>query len=171
MQTSTGKRFNPLKPDPESIDIEDIARALSKLCRYGGHCLTFYSVAEHSVLLARKAKSTLQLQALLHDASEAYINDLIRPVKMNLPEFQMIEDRLMKVIAHKFGFHWPLDPEIKRMDTAICTDERNQNMAFMDVSPTNWGNTEPALGVRILCLSPDDAYKQFMLTYELVRHK
>src|SRR5665213_153577 len=81
MQTYTGKQYWPCDPRPEEVFIIDIAHALSQMCRYSGHCIHFYSVAEHSVLLSRYA-STLETKkwSLLHDASEAYITDIIRPV-------------------------------------------------------------------------------------------
>jgi uncharacterized protein len=84
MQTYTGLAFWPLDPRPDEIRLVDIAHALSKLCRYGGQCLSFYSVAEHSLLVASKAPDHLKLVALMHDASEAYLLDIPRPIKRHL---------------------------------------------------------------------------------------
>lgn len=89
IQTYSGRRFFPLDPRPADVKIEDIAHALSNKCRFNGHCLTFYSVAEHSVRVATLAmsrhggaeKSTIGLQALLHDAAEAYLPDICSPIK------------------------------------------------------------------------------------------
>src|SRR6266540_4351103 len=86
IQTVSGRRFNPLDPDPEQIDIGDIALALSHQCRFGGHCRVFYSVAQHSCvaadLVAERGGSTEDvLWALLHDATEAYLVDLPHPLK------------------------------------------------------------------------------------------
>ena len=103
--TATGKQFWPLDPRPEDIDIRDIAHALSLVNRYGGHTPTPYSVAEHSLYVAEyvAARHGRPLRALLHDASEAYLGDMVRPVKHQLPEFQAAEDRLQAVIEERFG--------------------------------------------------------------------
>jgi len=105
--THSGKGLNPLNPDPKLIDIEDIAQALSKQCRYTGHTNQFYSVAQHSVLAARWAKNdghnaTTCLAILLHDASEAYLSDISSPVKQVLSEYQKIEEKLQGAIYKKF---------------------------------------------------------------------
>lgn len=94
--TSTGKWFDILRPDPSLIDLHDIASALSKLCRFGGHCQQFYSVAEHSILAAKMMRQrnggnpALIRWALLHDASEAYVVDIPRPAKRQLTEYMKI---------------------------------------------------------------------------------
>lgn len=114
--TFTGKIFSVVKPDPELICIEDIAHALSQLCRWGGHTKEFYSVAEHCVRCSTVISKEHKLAALLHDASEAYIVDLPSPIKMMMPEYVDAEDRLMKAIAQKFGFEYPLHLEVKKID-------------------------------------------------------
>lgn len=110
IQTATGKKFFPLNPDPESIDIVDIAHALGNVCRYTGHASRFYSVAEHSVRVSRRVHvltgdRALALQGLMHDASEAYIADIARPVK-HQPEmrpYRDIELTLQTAIYQRFG--------------------------------------------------------------------
>ena len=104
MQTFTGRKFWILDPRPEDIDIVDIARALSKQCRYAGHCLRFYSVAEHSVHLARAASPDVAFEALMDDSPEAYLVDLIRPSKPAFPQYAAIENRIKAAIAARFGF-------------------------------------------------------------------
>ena len=108
MSTYTGKRFDPMQMTAEDISIEDIAHALSLLCRGGGHLKYFYSVGQHSINCMKEAKARgfskrLQLACLLHDASEAYISDIIRPVKMYLTNYLEIEDTIMQKIWEKFG--------------------------------------------------------------------
>lgn len=103
MNTYTGKKFDPLQMKPEDVDLVDIAHALSLLCRGGGHIDHFYTVALHSINCANEAKARgwerkLILACLLHDASEAYIADIIRPVKPYLTNYLEIEDQIMSVI-------------------------------------------------------------------------
>lgn len=105
--TFSKRRFSPLSPKTEDIDITDIAHALSYLCRANGHFDRFYSVAQHSLNCAREAvsrgfDSKTALLLLLHDASEAYISDITRPVKLGLPEYRLIEERLQKTIYKSF---------------------------------------------------------------------
>jgi hypothetical protein len=96
-------RFSPLNPLPDDIDIEDIAHALSLMCRANGHFTRFYSIARHCINCSDYADGSLALMLLLHDASEAYISDLTRPVKLGLPEYGVIEERLQAVIWERFG--------------------------------------------------------------------
>lgn len=103
MTTYTGKRIPALSMKPEDVDILDIAHPLSLMCRGGGQIRFFFSVAQHSIncayeALARGYSNRVVLATLLHDASEAYISDIIRPVKMHLPVYYEIEDRIMKAI-------------------------------------------------------------------------
>lgn len=123
IRTHSGKYLNPLAPSPDDICIEDIAHALSHLCRFGGHTSFFYSVAEHSLDVADRCNKARQLEALLHDASEAYLLDIPSPVKALIPGYKEAEDRLMKVIAEKFGFAYPLSPEVKLADKAALEEE------------------------------------------------
>ncbi|MGE0677833.1 phosphohydrolase [Pseudolabrys sp.] len=162
MQTYTGKKFWPMDPRPEEIDIIDIGRALSKMCRYGGHSLKFYSVAEHCVLCSRAAPAHLKMTALLHDASEAYLVDVPRPIKPALDNYYKIEANLMQVISKKFGAVWPLPPEVKQIDNAILRDERLAIMAHMDVPSEIWGDAAEGLGVEIECWNPERAFQEFL---------
>lgn len=107
IMTYTKIMFDPLHPDVDLIDIEDIAHALSMLCRANGHFKTFYSVAQHCINCAKEAKSRgysarIQLACLLHDASEAYLSDVTRPVKAELPRYKEIEAPLQKAIWNKW---------------------------------------------------------------------
>ena len=105
--TYTGIRFYPADPDPEGIKIEDIAHALSVLCRGNGHVSTFWSVAQHCILCAREAAARewpdrLVLACLLHDAGECYLSDIPRPFKKSLPQYREREDRMLDMIFEKF---------------------------------------------------------------------
>ena len=103
MQTYTGVRFYPMDPRPEELDIRDIAHALSLICRYGGHVDRFYSVAEHCVLMSQCVPEEHALWALLHDASEAYVGDMVRPLKRQLPEYEAAEGRVIAAIVERVG--------------------------------------------------------------------
>ncbi|MBQ2478887.1 MAG: phosphohydrolase, partial [Erysipelotrichales bacterium] len=97
--TYSGIHFTPTDPDPSQIEIRDIAHSLSLLCRANGHFKYFYTVAQHSLACALEAKARnhsvrVQLGCLLHDAAEAYVSDVTRPIKALLPEYLPIEDRL-----------------------------------------------------------------------------
>jgi len=84
IQTISGRKFPLAEPDPNQIDIEDIAHALSMLCRFNGHCTQFYSVAEHSMHVSHEISNDLALAGLLHDAAEAYLGDVPSPLKKEL---------------------------------------------------------------------------------------
>lgn len=105
--TYSGIHFTPVNPDPAQIEIRDIAHSLSLLCRANGHFKYFYTVAQHSIACAAEAKARnhsvrVQLGCLLHDAAEAYVSDVTRPVKALLPEYLPIEDRLFDAIMAKY---------------------------------------------------------------------
>ena len=105
--TYTGKHFEPTNPDPETILIEDIAHALSLICRGNGHIKTFWSVGQHCISCANEAwarglSNRMALACLLHDASECYMSDIPRPFKMELPEYKAREERLLDMIFNKF---------------------------------------------------------------------
>ena len=105
--TFKGEEFTPIDPDISKIHIEDIAHSLSLMCRANGHIDYFYSIAQHSINCAHEAKARdysahTQLVCLIHDASEAYISDITRPVKHYLPEYKKIEKRLQDVIYTRF---------------------------------------------------------------------
>src|SRR6266498_196473 len=100
--TYSGRKIYPDHPDKIEFDLDDIARALSRLCRFGGHCKHFYSVAQHSALVAAQMPTKeLKKVALMHDAPEAYIQDLIRSVKNLCPDYKLIEASFWKAIAKK----------------------------------------------------------------------
>jgi hypothetical protein len=164
MQTHGGRQFWPLDPRPDEISIQDIASALSNLCRYGGHCLRFYSVAEHCVHVANAAPKGFQLTALLHDASEAYLQDVIRPIKSHLTNYFQIEAALESAISSRFGTVHPMPAEVKRIDNAILADERDQIMAK---PPADWKLAEPPLGVTLHCWSPERARIEFLAAFHL----
>lgn len=162
IQTFTGRQFWPLDPRPEDIDIADIAHALSLTCRFGGHCRNFYSVAEHSVLLASYVTPANALWALLHDAAEAYLCDVPRPVKPFLPGFREMEAGIMAAIVQRFRLPEDQPSEIKIVDGRILMDEAAQNMAQ---PPIRWNDTGQALGIHIRCWTAREAEAQFLAAF------
>lgn len=138
IRTYTGIMFDVFNPVPENICIEDIAHSLSNQCRFAGHVTKYYSVAEHSIKCAEMVGRELALQALLHDASEAYLVDIPSPLKIALPEYIEMEAKLMQVISEKYGFGWPLHHQVKRADRSMLEIEHN-NL----VLESNWVTMPP----------------------------
>lgn len=167
LQVYSGRQFWPLDARTEDVDIVDIAHSLSLQCRYGGHVKTFYSVAEHCLHVSANVPDEFALVALLHDASEAYLVDLPRPVKSQIPQYKAIEKELEAVIAKAFGLQFPWPEEVMDIDNRILLDERAQ---LMSVAPIPWGvDSLDPVGVKILGLSPKEAETAFLSRFlELV---
>lgn len=135
MQTVGGRAFYPLDPRPEDVAIRDIAHALSFVCRFGGHCTEFYSVAEHSVRVAdavRAAGGSAQetFHALMHDAAEAYVGDMVWPLKQAhaLVGYKGIERLIENAIAQRFGLELAMPAIVKRFDLVLLSTEKRDLM-------------------------------------------
>lgn len=168
MQTRSGKMFYALDPRPEDICIGDISHALSLLCRFGGHCNEFYSVAQHSVHVAEMLPHHLKLSGLLHDATEAYLVDVPRPIKKALTNYSTIEDRLAEVIEHALQPHTlePLQfshPAVKAYDNILLMTEARD---LLCKAPRPWGlqDVEP-LPDRVVPWSSAVAERRFLAAY------
>jgi hypothetical protein len=125
--TLSGRRIEILKPDPYQVQIEDIAPALAKICRFNGHVREFYSVAQHCVLASQNAPEGLEFAALMHDAHEAYVQDMIGPMKKAVPNFKTeIERPWENAMRERFALpSSPLiDRMIKRVDQRLLATER-----------------------------------------------
>lgn len=133
IRTHTGRKFWPMDPWVTDIVIEDIGHALSNICRWGGHCGPFYSVAQHSVFVSDLLAPELALDGLLHDASEAYLLDLPKPIKQHLPGYEAAEARLLAVIAHRFDFNYPLVDAVKAADRIALVLERASLLGTEDI--------------------------------------
>jgi hypothetical protein len=129
--TATGGIFFACDPRAEEIHIEDIASALSRIPRFGGNTKQFLSVAEHCWICSNNVPPEHRLAALLHDASEAYIGDLIRPIKY-LPVFGSvylkIEAGIEQKIAEKFDLTWPWSSEVRKVDERVVSVEIRDNI-------------------------------------------
>lgn len=165
MQTYTGRKFYPMAPAAEDVYPEDIAHALSLLCRYNGHVRRFYSVAEHCVHVSRSLGPEWALWGLLHDATEAYVGDMIRPLKLHMPDYRAAEDRVMVAIAERFGLSTAEMPDaVRQADNRVLLDER---AALMSPAPDHWSveDLEP-LGVQIGGWTPSTAEHEYLWVLE-----
>lgn len=126
--THTGKRFDLLAPRAELISTIDIAHALAQVCRFNGHTRHHYSVAQHSLLVASIVPADLQLTALLHDATEAYVGDLVRPLKALLPDYSEIEHGIWLAICDRFNLDPALPTSIHQADMIALATERRDLM-------------------------------------------
>ena len=164
IETYTGLFFDILDPKPEQIVIEDIAHALSQCCRFTGHTKYPYSVAQHSILASYITPPQFAFEALMHDSGEAYIADLSRPVKHFTPvgpPYMEIEERIMSVIAKKFGFPTEMSPEVKRADNIMLYAEKKALMRPIEW-PTKWGNESDVADVEIYQMTPGAAKASFL---------
>lgn len=125
IRTYSGKQVNIFKPHPDMFCVVDIAHSLANICRFNGHLKKFYSVGEHSLNVSLRCSDANKLQGQFHDGSEPYLCDLPSPIKANFKEYKEIEDNLMYVIAKKFGFKWPMSPEVAQLDKHMLELEYN----------------------------------------------
>lgn len=159
------------------IYLGDVAHALSMLCRFNGHTNRFYSVAEHCLLLARYAMdrgmSPLEcLTVLHHDDAEYIIGDLARPIKIVMPEFKKMENRIDQAVALRFGTEWPLPGYVKELDARILADER---INLMSDSGNSWCSDvlEP-LGVKFMGMRgsvPGNLYSDFVALHHILNDR
>ena len=134
-QTFTGKRFFPLDADPEDICIEDIAHSLALVNRFGGHLPEPYNVAQHSMIVSIFSPEGLQLCGLMHDATEAYLGDMVAPLKRGMPDFQDAEARLWSVIANRFDLPDPIPAPVMEIDLRTLLAEARD---MMPTAVDNW---------------------------------
>ncbi|WP_053764694.1 hypothetical protein [Leptospirillum ferriphilum] len=126
--TASARHIDLLAPCPDEIAIEDIALGLSRECRFSGQTREFYSVAQHSVLASRIVPEEFALEALLHDATEAFLRDLPYPLKQLVPEYARIEKILDRAIRSRFGLPEESSPEIHRADRILLATEKRELM-------------------------------------------
>jgi len=165
-QTYTGLTYTPRHPHPDQICIEDIAHSLSMICRFNGHTKEFYSVAEHCFWVAAMIdENELCLEALLHDASEAYLCDISRPIKPLLEGYKDYELITMQAIWHHFGLGiYKARREIKAVDYRMLETERLQLMAE---PPVKWDtSTVKPYTIQLYCWDPATAKEMFLQAFE-----
>ena len=159
INTYTGVKFNLLNPKPEDVQIEDIAKGLAYKAHFSGQTPFYFSIAEHCILVCDLIekddsiinKSELLKVALLHDASEAYIGDMVKPLKVHLPNFCKVEDSITVAVFNRFGLLIDLLPKIKPYDSY------SQELEFQWFYKNRTVDFKP--------LSPDKAYNKFLKYY------
>ena len=164
IMTISGRWIDPLRLHPSEVQIEDIAHALSNICRFTGHVTKFYSVAEHCLRVARMVPPHMEMIALLHDASEAYVADVSRPLKRQ-PEFEAyrrLEERVMWAIGKKFGFEWPEPDKVKWADREACRQEGSALVPGWTLKP-QMPYFDPVVG-----LTPVRAKKLFLQKFDQI---
>lgn len=167
--TANGRHFNYLDPRPEDIHILDIAQGLANEARYNGHTRGFYSVAQHAWLTSQIVPRELALEALLHDASEAYCKDIPRPLKELLPDYQEIEARVDVTIRATFGLPAVISRAVKRADLILLATERRDLMPDDDTPWAILDGIEP-LPRKIITMQPSRAQALFLKRYVEITH-
>ncbi len=125
--TNNGHHFDYINLDNNVLDIEDIAHALANICRFAGHCKEYYSVAQHSVLVANLVPSIHYKAALFHDAAEAYLNDIPSPLKVLLPDYKEITKKVEAWLQQVLEINI-YAPEIKQADLQLLAAEKRDLM-------------------------------------------
>lgn len=159
----SGAWLDLLSPQASDFTIEDIAHGLALQCRYAGQCRDFYSVAEHSLLVCDLVQDD-PMKALLHDAAEAFLGDITRPLKQLLPDYRRIETEMQVAIFDRFGIDPRPSSAIKRADLRVLAAEQAQ---IMPPGTSDWAKTdkiEPA-SVTVRFLSPREAKVDFLSRY------
>lgn len=167
--TRTGKHFDLMDPQPDMIDIRDIAHALGNLCRFNGHCSRFHSVAEHSVAVAELLPPELKLEGLLHDAAEAYVGDCVHPLKQILHAYQRIEFRVDAAVRAHFGLPYRMSREVKQADLRVLAEERAKIMPDDSAPWAILNGVEPAHGALIGWCAPNMAAALFLNHYDAIQ--
>lgn len=164
IQTTSGRCFDLINIEYNTIRIEDIANALSNTCRFGGHTLEFYSVAQHCVLASHTVSPENALAALMHDAAEAFLGDIPSPLKALLPDYRALEKRVEYHIFTTFGLLTGLPKEIKEVDLQLLATEKRD---LLNPSPSSWSslNGVKPLPTKIVPWTPSEAYNLFMDQY------
>lgn len=177
IRTFSGNYVNVFEPDLKTLVIEDIAHALSMQCRYGGHTPMFYSVATHCIWMVHMmimqneryietGAYNIQIYsqaeifaALMHDASEAYLVDMPKPIKNQLKEYNVVEDKLMQHLAAKFKFEYPLPAVVKDWDVNAL--EWEWEHLICNVNPRTWPKPMTQKGAK----------REFLRLYRLLKPK
>lgn len=157
IRTFTGQYVNVFEPDLKTLHVKDVAHALSMNARFGGHSPVFLSVAQHSIWICDYLENEgyskrICFSGLMHDSSEAYLVDIPKPIKLELPDYNKVEDVLMIALAKRFKFQYPLSPEIKAVDKVALEWE--------------WKHIVTTKKKRPKVMSQKEAKREFLKRYE-----
>ena len=155
-----GVPVNPLDIKPEDLHIETIAHALSLICRFGGHVKEFYSVAEHCIRVSQIVLPEYKLAALLHDSSEAYLGDIIRPIKYSIRWFEDLDKKTQSTVMKRFGIDYNevVEKAVKDADNRLGFTEGRDLMYKVET----WGKFTGFLPDKIIPLSSGKAERIFL---------
>lgn len=173
IMTASGRPFWPADPRPEDISVLDLAHHLSLECRYAGACGWHYSVAQHSVLVSRLVPAEAALWGLLHDAAEAYIKDIPRPLKdLFGVTYRMLEAGILAAVASQFNLALPIPAAVHEADNRLLMTERAVLLPAGVDLPGPWGaDAPPYPGVQIERWTPPRAEEEFLSRFwELILH-
>jgi hypothetical protein len=171
IETISGKKFYFLNPDPDDIDINDIAHSLGMQCRYTGHAKMFYSIAEHSVLVSELCEPENAFWGLMHDASEAYLTDVASPIKQYLTNYKEMEGVLMDAIADKYGLPREMPEDVHMADRIALLAEAQ---LLIPSGAKDWMVNIPDLvlpEVNFKLHTPSNAKYAFLDAFENLREK
>lgn len=132
----SGARMDYDNPEESDVTLDDLASALSNICRFSGHLPCFYSVAQHLVNTSRIVPVEFAFDALMHDTAEAFTNDLPTPLKWSLPIFKELEVKIESAMSRRFGFNYPYVPEVKLADTQMLLLEKK----YVKLDDREWPN-------------------------------
>ena len=172
METFSGGAFDFSAPSADVIDIYDSAHALGNICRFGGHCSRFYSVAEHSVLVSLLGPDLpyeLKMMLLLHDVAEAYLGDIPRPRRLLLPDYNETEEIVRGMVYNKYVGRQPTDKEeliIQDYDDKLLVEEGRRMLHF---GPA-WEpfHKAPRAGCELKFWTPVEAEREFLDRFEFL---
>ncbi len=176
IQTFSGGVIDFADPENSQFRIEDIAHGLANTCRYSGQCNRHYSVATHSVIVSLFVPDHLQLEALLHDATEAFMADIPTPLKQLLPDYQFIENRMDMAFRKQFGLPAKMSPEVKRADHIALAIEKP---ILMGSSKIHWAlpDIDPMESRAIIskslinCATIESSKRLFLDTFNVLKEK
>jgi 5'-nucleotidase len=169
LNTYSGALLDPLNPDPKMIRINDIAHALSLQCRFTGHVQTFYSVAQHSLAVSLMCPREDRLWGLLHDATEAYLVDLARPLKAAMPSYRAAETTLMRAICLAFDLPPDMPPAVKAIDDRMLFTEARYLLCVHPEWERQWEVKPYPRSVLWPDLRPADVEDLFLRTFHSLR--
>lgn len=173
IQTYTGRQWMPLNPNGADVCVEDIAHALSNVCRFTGHVREFYSVAQHSVYVAEVLETlglsaAVVFQGLLHDAAEAYLCDMARPVKRSVVGYREIETENLRVIFVALGVPWPMAGAVKVVDERMLMTEARD---LMGPKPEPWSLDADPYPFVVEPVPPKVAEESWLVSYHELRSR